>query len=67
MRFASMNMGLHVNNAGQLRESAAPAMTDKGIIAKLDELNENVIQAAMMNRIVKNKVTVNINNDLQRN
>jgi len=65
MRFASNNIGLHVNGMGELKEKRE-TMTDKGIIAKLDEVIESNMYVARMQRTIKNNVTVNLSNDLQR-
>ena len=64
MRFASSSIGLRVDSNGQLKEGSSE-MTDKRIVEKLDDLNDTMRETAMMQRTIKNQITVNIKDRLQ--
>jgi hypothetical protein len=64
MRFASANIGLSVDSRGELKEGRSE-MTDKRIVEELKDLNETVRETAMMQRTIKNQITVNIKDRLQ--
>lgn len=64
MRFASANIGLSVNSRGELKEGKNE-MTDKRIVSELQDLNETVRQTAMMQKTIKNHITISGLNDLQ--
>jgi len=64
MRFASSSIGLRVDSNGQLKEGSSE-MTDKRIVEKLDDLNDTMRQTAVMQRTIKNHITISGRNDLQ--
>lgn len=62
----SMGMGYNSQTLEALREQKEQAMTDKRIVEELQELRSDVISAAMIGRVIKNEVKVNIGNEKQR-
>lgn len=64
MRYAQNSMSMSINSRGELKEHA-PSMTDKRIVEKLDEVIESNYQVAMMQRTIKNNITVTVKDRLQ--